>query len=309
MADDSKDKKTPKTSDKVFDVAHPSKTTADKSAKPVIVGHTNAIKNDPMMAEKTPEKTEDQSNAIAEEAKKAEESLSAKNKAETKIEPLEEPKENEVKAEKQAESDYQSEDKPETDQNKPDETDSLEKAEQTVENETEDEEPKKNEPSEEVEDSNDADKEAGQVPDSTGSEGALNTVVDGVNTKKERIEAENKQAQIDEEIKGLINSKKFNVKINTPPKTRKIRWLVLLLFVFILAGVAWYLTSGPGKDLWIKDSTSNSQTPVAQAPVSQDNNQKPAEEEKTEENKTFTTENLPLSFAYPANWERRNEKR
>ena len=305
MADEATPKKPAgKKTEKVMDVAHPSKTSADPTSKPVIVGHTNTIKKDPMVSKAEPPKTEPspeptapntestQSSEPQEPAK--EEPILDKPKRELKLEPpsvtKDEPKE-EAKANDATEeptveaeevtSEPVSEEKPSEAESNPVPAEETENA------------PSDNAPGT-------ADSPPAQDDEQTG-EGSVNAVAEGVNTKKERLEEEDKQAKINTEIDGMITSKKYNVKIHSPAKTRSLKWLVLLIVVLALAGAAWYFAMGPGKDLWGKNQSvaTEVQAPTT-ATETEERNEEAEPEEKT---KAYENTELGISFTQPNDWQ------
>lgn len=203
---------------KLFDdVKRPEDTLAISTSKPVIVGHTNIIK-DPMVSLANTPATE------IEETEK----IVDKPKHEITIEPLtsektdEKPAEDEVTITEEAGKDTKTEEATST---------------------------------EETDDSVNEDFESTESAES--ATGAVDAIAGTINTKKERSEQDEKQQVIDNEINELINSKQYNVKIRSTPNKRKARLLIILIVLAILGGAFWYLGIGPGKDLWLKESNTN----------------------------------------------------
>lgn len=269
---DKRAEKTPEPKKKVAaklfdDVKRPEDTPAQATSKPVIVGHTNIIK-DPMVAP----------DEVKTEEPEAEKPME-KPKHELKLQPLSDASKEEL---------------------------ATEAEEPTTKNETQD-----SEVTEEVIDDADTPEEAKDEPatpeinedDSPISEDTSSATVDaiaeGINTKKERDEATEKQQVVDNEIKDLINSKQYNVKIRPAPNKRKARMLVGLLILGVLGGLGWYFGIGPGKDAWLdKKPSATVNTSVA------------AKETETTAEKTdtvpqtlaFTNNTIKTTFSYPKAW-------
>ncbi len=259
---------------KVFDVAHPSKTVASTTSKPVIVGHTNMIKKDPMVApiEQTSQ----------EELPEEKVTIMDKPKRELKLTPVsEQPEVNEPQVQESFDAPSEDEVVAESpaEESEPNSSDSVQ--EDVVEDVV-------------VE---------SEVEESQSSEGemAVDAIVAGVNTKKERKDQEAKEAKLAEEIQGLIASKKFYVKTHLPPGKRNLRWTIILI-VLLLVAAGWYFGVGPGKKLWSKSTEPATAVVVASSPTPKDTNQTetaPPQDELVE----FKNEELGISFSHPKDWE------
>ena len=277
MAESKPKNQSPKEKPKVFDVAHPSKNVEPSTSKPVIVGHTNSMKRDPMVSP-----VEQPASASGTPAQEAE--VLDKPKREMTIQPIVDST-GEQKSESGVKESF---DIPEE---QPTET-----TEET--------------PSEEPE----AEAEIEELPAETGESGEeepaqtdengdliVDAIVAGVNTKKERKDQEEKEAKLAEEIQGLINSKKYYVKTHLPPGKRNLRWLIVLLILAVLAGGGWYLYLGPGKELWSSGIDTQTAAPVVETNETKQESQKketPAKDEPL----TFKNPAIAISFTYPKDW-------
>lgn len=143
---------------------------------------------------------------------------------------------------------------------------------------------------------------ASQTEQNSSSSAAVDAIVDNINTKKERNEEAEKQQIIDNEVNDLINSRQYNVKIRSAPNKRKIRSLLALLVLLLLAGAGWYLGIGPGKDLWLKEHQSAVKNTVETITPSQATSKQTTSAVKAPELIAFTNASINLTFSYPKTW-------
>ena len=140
--------------------------------------------------------------------------------------------------------------------------------------------------------------DSGSEPEESekNSETAIVDALGGdVNTKKERIEQDEKEQKQNEEIRQLVNSKQYFVKTRTPANKRNLRWLFVVVGLVVICGAGWYFGMGPGKDMWAKTDTTTVAPSVATptpAPAV------PAVGEKA----VFSNPAIKLSFTYPKSW-------
>ncbi len=252
------------------DVKPSSQVAANKGSKPVIIGHTNIIK-DPMVA--TPgEASPDQSNGIQDNSE--DKLMPRATGKELRIEPVSEPEETKPKTE--------------------DVEASTEVAEEKLEGESVSEEQSAvSEETNATENNNDDEKsEAGSAS------GAIDSIVENVNTKKENALADEKEIARLEEIEKLVESKKYFVKISDTPRERSAKLIFGLVVVIFLAVAGWYMMMGPGQDMWLKKQSTD-QTATSTAVVT------PASSAKTEvaQTKTYNNAANGISFVYPNDWQ------
>lgn len=134
------------------------------------------------------------------------------------------------------------------------------------------------------------------------SDGAINATLEGINTKKEAAEAKEREEKATREINGLVNSKKYFVKINDTPQARNTKIFLWLIILILIAGAGWYFGIGPGKDSLPgidKTPKSSSLSSQPQATASQ----QPTEKSKSDELISFTNPDIKLTFLYPKNWQ------
>lgn len=260
---------------KVFDVAHPSTRTAAATSKPVIVGHTNMIKQDPMVA---PIESAESDIMTSEPSLK-------KPKRELTIQPVAEP---EAASEIQESFDTTEE----TDEVVAEETilEATQQPDQEDESANEEQTDPVEEDSENIDEVGDDDKAEGEA--------AVEAIVAGVNTKKDRKDQEEKELKRRQEIEGLINSKKYYVKTHLPPGKRNFRLLVTLIIIVLLAAAGWYFAVGPGKQYWSKEPVIETIAPAATTPPAKADQSKPSEPTTAE----YKNTELGISFSYPKDW-------
>jgi hypothetical protein len=259
------------------DVKKPNETTVSATSKPIITGHQISIKRDPMVspiAEQKPAEPEtppEETSLIAD-----------KPKREIKIKPLSDDEKTQLDDEPTPEV------TPDNDDDQPAETAETEVApeseEQTVDT-----------TSDVVEEITEPDD---QPASSEPSAGAVDAIVETINTKKERTESEQKMQQINNEVKQLIDSKKYHVKIRPAPNKRKLRALIVFLVIGCLAGSAWYLGYGPGKDLWLAKVDDN-QPVVTQKSTTQQTTDTAKSQPQV---LAFTNKDINTTFSYPKDW-------
>lgn len=263
---------------KLFDDVKPSsETVAEKSSKPVIIGHTNIIK-DPMVSapldkpSDMPKNTESSTTPDVD----ADEKIMVRPNRELRLEPMSQ------KSEKSTEESDLTEPKDdlskETTGIKPDENSQPQPSKDN------DDEPDDSEVS-----SNDG----------GSASGAIDSIVEGVNTKKENALADEKEKARQEEIENMVASKKYFVKISDTPRERNAKLIFGLVLVVLLALAGWYLMMGPGQDLWLKDQTT--QNSVAQTSAT-----KPEKSTKTNTAPSTKTYNTPANgvvLEYPSDWQ------
>lgn len=255
---------------KLFEDVKPSGSVpASSTSKPVITGHINTIKVDPMVApmnSKSIKTAEDKSADVTTD------SIIDKPKRELKINPISE--------------DMTSGESTETGKDSTEDN-----AEETVF--------KSAEPSpefvSEVDKTNDQ-----EVSEEIENTAAVDAIVDTINTKKDRDEESEKQQIIDNEIKELIDSKKYNVKISDTPSKRNAKLLIVLLFLVILGVGGWYFASGPGQKLWLSEDTDNSNVTNIDTPTTKSTT--PTQTAQVPEKLVFSSSDIKLSFAYPKTW-------
>lgn len=138
-----------------------------------------------------------------------------------------------------------------------------------------------------------------EVENSDTSTGAVDAIVDTINTKKERDDNTEKQQVVDNEVNDLINSRQYNVKIRSAPNKRKVRMLTILLVLGLLAGAVWYFGVGQGKDLWLNKNPETSQ------PLVTNSTQTDTAAKKTDTTPqllAFTNPTIKTTFSYPNSW-------
>jgi hypothetical protein len=249
------------------DVKPASETTADKASKPVIIGHTNIIK-DPMVSVSS-EKIDNSSNPT--DSVTPEEKLMSRPAKELRIEPV---------SSKSSES-----------------NEAIVKDENSKEFSEATEEIKNSTPEPTV--NNTEDDSSGIDNNESGgsiSTGAIDSIVENVNTKKENAIADEKERQRLEEIEKLVASKKYFLKISDTPRQRNAKLIFLLVLVVFLGLVGWYMMMGPGQNMWLKKQ------PVEQTATNAPVKDIPAKTPVAQTN-TYNNPANGISFDYPSDWQ------
>ncbi len=275
-----KAEKTPEPKKKVAaklfeDVKRPEDIPASATSKPVIVGHTNIIK-DPMVA---PEVSKVEETKV--------ETQMEKPKHELKLQPLTEASKEELVAEAE-------------------DSTKAETVETTLNSEATEQSPPEtqNETNEEAQPQSTEEQTPQEVSDDDspineeGSTSAVDVIAEGINTKKERDEEVEKQQVVDNEINELVNSKQYNVKIRPAPNKRKARMLIGLIILGVLAGLGWYFGVGPGRDMWLDKKTTTKTADV----VEQQAQSTTKATEATPQTLAFTNSTIKTTFSYPKAW-------
>lgn len=160
-----------------------------------------------------------------------------------------------------------------------------------------------------IEEPKDENVESGDVPADVAEEdqdqsakssetAIVDALVGDVNTKKERLEQDEKEKKQNDEIQQLVNSKQYFVKTRTPANKRNLRWFFVLIILVILAGIGWYFGMGPGKDMWAKTDTATAVSPASATPSAVPETPAPVVEEKA----AFSNPALKVGFMYPKSW-------
>lgn len=279
------DKKSPETpkkrvAAKIFDDVKPAnETPATATSKPVITGHMNTIKRDPMVAPLA-EDNKDAEPKLDPEVEK--EKIVSKPRRELKIEPISKAGDNPPVDDEITDNTEEAEDTKGLDTDNVVE-DSITEKELVTEDKAEETEISKDEEEKESSDS-----------------ATIDAIVDNVSTKKERDEQNEKEQLIENEVNGLIDSKKYNVKISDTPSKRQAKLLVILLIVLIVAASGWYFALGPGKNMWL--NSSEDQSSSSQPSVTPNTNSSNSTPTANSDKITFTNSNIKLSFSYPKTW-------
>lgn len=249
------------------DVKPASEAIVDKSSKPVIIGHTNIIK-DPMVSVSSENRVDEPKPSDSE---MVDEKLMSRPTKELRIEP--------VSSKPSGLTEIPANDENNTETNKS--TSEVENpvAETSVNN-TEDE------------DVYSGDNE----PGGNISTGAIDSIVENVNTKKENAIADEKEKQRLEEIEKLVTSKKYFLKISDTPRQRNAKLIFLLVLVVFLALAGWFMMMGPGQDMWLKKQSVEQTAPVT--PVKATPAKTP-----TVQTKTYNNPVNGISFDYPSDWQ------
>ena len=266
-------KPTPKpvkpTSGKYFDVTPAKDTIASTTSRPVIVGHSNGMQKDPMVASGNEEKVgvSESESKISVKREKVLEPVSAGDPNDTGF----------LKAETGDDTGVKS---------------------------TIDDDPQLNQSSEAESIDTGLDNNSVKSVDNPDNQesGAVDAIVSEVNTKKEREKDEDERLKREAEVAELAASKKYYLKIQTPASKRKARLMIVLLMVLVFGGVGWYFGVGPGVELWSKDvatqTSTTTTTSQAAASTSTETTQQPKQATKA----TFADAKLGLAFSYPSDW-------
>jgi hypothetical protein len=269
---------------KVFDVSHPGKTAAHAAGRPVIVGHTSMIKEDPMVSATPPSETPNtakRTEIVISPPEDEPEAVTVKPAAKLPVEPKSEI---------------------ETAVTEPKEPTKL--AEPAVAEATKPADVPPAEPSEAEKPEVVPDEDAATKPDEEPAEPTDKEAIDDSEPKpdsdpksedgeKESAEEAQKAAAIQE----LIDSKKYVVPINTV-KQRQTKWIVaFVLFLLVMVG---FTDLAMDAD-YIKFSGINAPTHFFSS-TSLTSAANPEPTKPTSQLDTYTSPADGVSFQYPKNW-------
>lgn len=285
---------------KVFDIAHPGKTAAHAAGKPVIVGHTSMIKQDPMVApvkpapaQATPQPAVHREMTIKPIALTAEEPASELDpSAQDQVDTLAKtssagngkkiitpPSEQEAEAEKTEDPE------PATLGTGDEDAGSEAPAAAEKEDETE---PVKLEPTEDVI----------KTPDSTSDDESESGPDLGANLKEKETKKaiDEEAAQKAAEVQELAESKKYFLKINTVEE-RRTRWVVVVVLLFV--AVLSFITLAADADLLklpggLKAPTNFFSSSSAESIAAPTTNETQFQ--------TYTSKIDGITIQYPKNW-------